>query len=516
MGSFGGLVIIFPSFLCLFLILGLIKILHKIWWTPTRIRKLMASQGIRGPPYRLIHGNTKEISDMRKEVMGRPQILSHDILSVVQPHTHSWIKIYGKNYLQWHGSKAQLVITEPELCKEILNNKNRAYPKTDTPNFVNKLLGDGLVTTTEAEKWGKLRKLATHAFHGETLKSMIPEMVASAEAMLERWKFFEGKEIEVYEEFRLFTSEVISRTAFGSSYIEGKNIFEMLMKLGSILFKNAFKVRVPGISKFFKTSDEIESDKLEKEVHATIIEIVKKRENKAGTKEKDNFGSDFLGLLLKACQSADDNQRISVDELIDECKTFYFAGQETTNTLLGWTVFLLALNTDWQEEARKEVIQLFGKQTPNHDGIAKMRTMNMIINECLRLYTPPVYLTRKVEKEVKLGKLIVPANLELVISTIALHHDPQIWGKDVHLFKPDRFSEGVLKATNNNVGAFIPFGLGPRTCVGLNFSTTEAKIALSMILQRYSFTLSPSYVHLPLHYVTVRPYHGVQVILHSL
>ena len=76
---------------------------------------------------------------------------------------------------------------------------------------------------------------------------MIPEMVASAETMLERWTFYEGKEIEVYEEFRLFTSEVISRTAFGSSYVEGQNIFEMLMKLGFLIAKNFLKVRVPGI-----------------------------------------------------------------------------------------------------------------------------------------------------------------------------------------------------------------------------------------------------------------------------
>nr|XP_028951170.1 cytochrome P450 CYP749A22-like isoform X2 [Malus domestica] len=174
-------------------------------------------------------------------------------------------------------------------------------------------------------------------------------MIASAETMLERWKDFEGQEIEVYEEFRLFTSEVISRTAFGSSYIEGKNIFDMLIKIGSLIFKNSLKVRVPGISKFFKTSDEIESDKLE-------IESVKKREKKARPEEKDSFGSDFLGLLLKARHNANDNHRISVDELIDECKTFYFAGQETTNTSLAWTVLLLALHTDWQEEARKEVI----------------------------------------------------------------------------------------------------------------------------------------------------------------
>ncbi|BBG94385.1 tRNAse Z4, partial [Prunus dulcis] len=113
MTTLGGLIIILSSFLCLLLVLAFINILHKLWWTPIRIQKLMALQGIKGPSYRFIHGNTKEISNMKKEVMGRPHILSHDIFSVVQPHVHSWTNIYGKNYLQWHGSRAQLVITEP-------------------------------------------------------------------------------------------------------------------------------------------------------------------------------------------------------------------------------------------------------------------------------------------------------------------------------------------------------------------------------------------------------------------
>ncbi|CAN6713649.1 unnamed protein product [Malus baccata var. baccata] len=517
MSSLGGIVAVLSSLLCVFLVFVLIKILHKLWWTPTRIQKMMKAQGIKGPPYRLIHGNTKEISDMKKEVMRRPKNLSHDIVSVVVPHIHSWSQIYGKNYLQWHGSLAQLVITEePELCKEIMSNKDKAYPKREPTTFVKKLLGNGLVTTTEGEKWGKLRKLATHAFHGECLKSLFPDMVASAETMLERWRNYEEKEIEVFEEFRLFTSEVISRTAFGSSYLEGQNIFEMLMKLAFLVSKNALKVRIPGISKFFKTSDEIEAEKLEKGVYASIMEIVKKREKTATSGDEDSFGSDFLGLLLKARHDANDEQRISVDDLVDECKTFYFAGQETTNTLLAWTVFLLALHTNWQEEARKEVIELFGKQTPNLDGITKLKTMSMILNESLRLYPPVAGFSRKVEREVRLGNVIVPANVGLVISNISFHHDRRIWGQDAQLFKPERFAEGVAKATNNNIGAFVPFGIGPRSCVGLNFAINEAKIAVSMILQRYSFTLSPGYVHLPIQYVTVRPQHGVQVMLHPL
>ncbi|XP_050245914.1 cytochrome P450 CYP749A22-like isoform X2 [Quercus robur] len=487
------LVICLTSSLCLYFLFTLIRGLHKLWWTPIHMKIQLSSQGIKGPSYRFFHGSTKEIFNMIKEAMSRPMNLSHDIFPTILPHVHSWVDKYGKNYLQWFGPKAQLVVTEPELIKEIMNNRDNAYPKPETAPYTKKLLGDGVATS-----------------------NMIPSMICSVEVMLERWKHHEGKEIEVSEEFRLLTSEVISRTAFGSSYLEGKNIFQMLMKLALISSRNAFKLRFPGISKIYKTNDDIESEELVKGIHNAILEIIKKREEKVMTGEGSSFGGDFLQLLVEAHHDANASLKISIEDLVDECKTFYIAGQESTSALLVWTIFLLAIHTDWQENARKEVLNLFGQQNPNPDGITKLKTMGMIINESLRLYPPVTGLSRKVEREVRLGKLTLPANLLLYIPTLAPHHDPKIWGEDVHLFKPERFSEGIAKATNNNIAAFFPFGIGPRNCLGMNFATTEAKIALSMILQRYAFTLSPAYVHSPFQRLTIRPQHGVQVMLHSL
>ncbi|KAF7132510.1 hypothetical protein RHSIM_Rhsim09G0122900 [Rhododendron simsii] len=162
----------------------------------------MNSQGIRGPSYRLIHGNTKEILNMRTATMNKPMGLSHNIFPRLQPHLHSWLNIYGRNVLMWYGSQALLVITESEYAQEVLNDKERSYPKTDTNGFLKKLLGDGLVTS-KGEKWAKQRKLANHAFYAESLKNMVPAMIESVEMMLERWKHHEGKEIEpVLEEYR--------------------------------------------------------------------------------------------------------------------------------------------------------------------------------------------------------------------------------------------------------------------------------------------------------------------------
>lgn len=140
----------------------------------------------------------------------------------------------------------------------------------------------------------------------------------------------------------------------------------------------------------------------------------------------------------------------------------------------------------------------------------------MILNETLRLYPPLIAIPRKTKRGVRLGNINIPKNVSVIVPVLALHHDIRIWGEDVHLFKPDRFSDGIAKATRNNSAAFFPFGMGPRTCVGFNLALNEVKITLAMILQRYSFTLSPTYVHSPVQIIIIRPKYGVQVILHPV
>ncbi|CAI0390488.1 unnamed protein product [Linum tenue] len=409
MGALMTLIMFFclPCSILLLLVLNLLSFLNQVWLRPIMIQSSMASQGIKGPPYKFLHGNTRAINHMRSEAVGTPmELLSHDMLPRLMPHVYSWTKIYGMNFLNWYGTKPQLVVTDPELVKE-------------------------------GEKWVKMRKLANQAFHGDSLKAMIPAMVASVEAMLHRWR--DAKEIDAYREFKVLTSEVISRTAFGSSYVEGKNVFDMLMKLGLIVNRNNFKVSsIPWLKKLWRTSDDIESDKLQQAIREAIINLIRKREGR----DSDYYGSDFLGSLLNAFHDSDLSRKVTIDDVIDECKSFYVGGHETITSSLTWT-------------------------------------MTMVVNESLRLYPPAFNLTRE--------------------------------GEDCHLFKPERFAvaDGVAKA-------FLPFGFGPRTCVGSSFAAAEIKIALSMILQRYKLSLSPSYVHAPFHMLTICPKHGLQILLHPL
>ncbi|KAJ0038898.1 hypothetical protein Pint_23453 [Pistacia integerrima] len=165
-----AMIIYLSSCVCLLLLSVLIKFIHKFWWTPICIQSKMMPQGIKGPSYKFIYGNTKEIIHMRNEIMATPMELSNHILPRIEPHVHSWTKLYGKNFLFWYGPKPQLVVTEPDLIKQILNDKEDGiYRKRDLTYFAKKLLGDGLASA-RGEKWFRQRKIANHAFHAENLK----------------------------------------------------------------------------------------------------------------------------------------------------------------------------------------------------------------------------------------------------------------------------------------------------------------------------------------------------------
>ncbi|KAK1416220.1 hypothetical protein QVD17_32009 [Tagetes erecta] len=452
---------------------------------------------------------------MITEATSFPMDISHYTFPKVQPHIDSWLRIYGKNILYWQGPQAELIVTEPKLLKEIMSVREISMGKPDVPLISNKIFGGGLAFS-QGDKWAKQRKLATHTFNGEQLKNTLPATIEGVEMMLKRWKDAGTKEKEVYEEFLIVTSEVISRIMFGSSYEEGKKIFQKQEALIPLAAKKLYKTRIPGLGMIFKDKYDLETEKLVDGIRDHIMPMIRERETKTTSGDEDNSKTDYLGLLLKARDDIDASYKFSIQDIIDECRSFYIVGHGTVSILLTWVTLMLAIHTEWQEKAREEVQQVFGNQNPSSEGIARLKKMDMIINETLRLYPPGISTTRKVHKETRLGNLVLPPNLNIQIPALALHQEREIWGEDAHLFKPERFSKGIANIVKNNPGAFLPFGYGPRICVGANFAIIEAKIALAMILQRYRFSLSPNYVHAPVQRITLRPNFGVQIMFQAL
>ncbi|KAK7317499.1 hypothetical protein RJT34_01793 [Clitoria ternatea] len=258
---------------------------------------------------------------------------------------------------------------------------------------------------------------------------------------------------------------------------------------------------------------------IEYEIRNVLSGIIQTQEVAIKTCEATN--DNLLGLLLESNQKEiedhghNKNVGMSTNDVINECKLFYFAGQETTSVLLNWILVLLSKFPNWQTLAREEVNEIFGTKELHYDGLNRLKVVTMILYEVLRLYPPVNNITRVVRKETKVGNLTLPAGAFATIPILLVHHDFELWGKDAKEFKPQRFSEGVLKATRGQV-SFLPFALGPRICIGQNFALLEAKIALCLILRNFFFELSPSYVHAPSAVITTQPQYGTPIILHEL
>lgn len=208
---------------------------------------------------------------------------------------------------------------------------------------------------------------------------------------------------------------------------------------------------------------------------------------------------------------------ISVTDIVEECKTFFFAGKQTTTNLLTWTTVLLGMHPEWQTRARREVLLTCGsRDIPSRDQLSKLKTLGMILNETMRLYPPAVATIRRAKTDVQLGGYLnIPAGTELLIPIMAVHHDSRLWGSDAAQFNPGRFADGVARAAKYPT-AFIPFGLGARMCIGQNLALLEARLTLALILQRFTFRPSPAYVHAPTVLMLLYPQYGAPILFRPL
>ncbi|KAG4960800.1 hypothetical protein GLYMA_13G277100v4 [Glycine max] len=495
------------------------RMLNWLWIRPKRLERLLREQGLQGNPYRILVGDLKEIVKLQMEARSKPMNLSHDIVPRVFAHLHQSVLKHGKNSFIWFGPKPRVTLTDPELIKDVLN-KISDFRKPEA-NPLAKLLATGLVNY-DGEKWNKHRRLINPAFSLEKLKIMLPIFFKSCNDLIIKWEgmlSYDGScEMDVWPFLQNLASDVIARTAFGSSFEEGKRIFQLQKELAELTMKVIMKVYIPGW-RFVPTATNRRMKEIDRYIKASLTDMIKKREKAPKTGEATR--DDLLGILLesnhKEIQEHRNNENVgmNLNDVIEECKLFYFAGQETTSVLLVWTMVLLSRYPDWQSRAREEVLQVFGKQAPNFDGLSHLKIVTMILYEVLRLYPPGIGLTRSVHRDMKLGNLTLPAGVQVSLPIIMVHHDRELWGDDAKEFNPERFSEGVSKATNGRV-SFFPFGWGPRICIGQNFSLLEAKMALSMILQHFSFELSPAYTHAPFTVITLQPQYGAHVILRKV
>ncbi|KAM7528991.1 hypothetical protein LguiB_032401 [Lonicera macranthoides] len=497
------------------------RMLDWAWFTPKKLERKLRDQGFKGNPYKFLVGDVKESAIMLHDAMSKPMEFNNDIVPRIWPHIHHTFNTYGENCFTWMGKIPRIYIMDPELIREIL-----AQPRKFVKNFVvynplAKFLLTG-IGSYEGDKWAMHRRIISPAFTLDKLKGMLPAFAMCYDELLSHWETvarnYGSHEVDVFPAFDTLTFDVISKVAFGSNYDEGGKIFRLLKELMDLTTMVMRDFYIPGW-RYLPTKTNKRMKEIDIELRSMLRKIVNNRLKamEAGEESKE----DLLGVLLdsnfKEIQRLGNKKksRMSIEDVIAECKLFYFAGQETTGILLTWTMVLLSKHPEWQDRARKEVLSVFGKTKPDFGRLNELKIVNMILFEVLRLYPPVIDVTKVVHEETKLGNLSIPPGVQIMLPSLMLHRNKKVWGDDALEFNPTRFAEGVASVTKNQV-TYIPFTLGPRVCLGQNFALLQAKLELSMILQRFTFDLSPSYNHAPIAILALQPQHGALVIYHKI
>ncbi|KAK7283166.1 hypothetical protein RIF29_12517 [Crotalaria pallida] len=486
----------------------MIKLVQNFWWRPRSIEKLLRQQGIRGTSFKPFTGDISEMKNSAQQGSSIPITLNHQIIPRVMPFYHKMVQQYGKVSLCWFGRTPRLIIGKAELMRLILTNKNGHLVKPPRSPLIS-LLTKGL-SSLDGQAWSTRRRVVTSAFLLDKLKAMVPAFSTSCYDMIERWQKLvktQGScEIDVASEFNVLTGDVIARTAFGSSYQEGKKIFELQKEQTILAIEALNSIYIPGF-RFIPTKKNKRRYYLDVQIKSILRDMIEKKEQ--AMKEGKLEGHDLLSLLCKELGTS-----LTIEDVIEECKLFYLAGYVTTANLLTWTMVVLSMHPDWQEKARVEVLEIFGKTAPDFESINRLKIVTMIFYEVLRLYPPLTFISRYTSCETRVGNISIPGGVEIILPLLLLHYDSSYWGKPEE-FNPMRFAEGASKASKDQI-AFYPFSWGPRICPGQNFAMLEAKMALAMVLQHFSFKLSPSYAHAPSSFITLRPKHGAPIIIRRI
>ncbi|WOH02938.1 hypothetical protein DCAR_0522328 [Daucus carota subsp. sativus] len=496
-------------FVIIFLTVACFKVLYSVIWVPWRIQQLFRKQGVNGPNYRPFYGNTAEMTHMTKEALSKSiSSLNHDILHRVSPDYYQWSAKYGKTFLCWFGMRPRLVLVDPDMIKDVMLKTTDTNDRDDYNPLSRLLFAQGLPGLM-GHKWAAHRKIEAPAFNVDRIKAWVPGIVATVTIMLNNWEQKIGEKIEfevdVHQEIHNLSAEVISEIAIGSDFEEGRRIFEILQQQEILAHQAMHNVYIPGF-RFLPTKMNKLRWRLEKESR-DIMRMVVERHGK--TSENS---TNVLSRLMPGSNMNKHGPGLEIEEIIDECKTIFYGGKEAVANALAWALLLLAQHQEWQNKAREEVLRVCkGNEHLAAENLQELKIVGLIIKETLRLYPVDNSISRRTLKNVKVGSLNIPAGTEVYVPQSAVHHDTKIWGADANEFNPARFENPP-----KHLGAYFPFGLGARICIGRNLAMVEAKIILAMIIKKFSFEVSPSYVHAPMMVFTLRPQYGAHILVRRI
>lgn len=446
-----------------------------------------------------------------------PTALSKLLKMLVQRRQHP-IKLYERIFEQYGdivyfklGPYRFVMLNDADAAEEVLLTDAKNYTKSTGYERFKLIVGNGLLVS-EGETWKKQRRLLTGVFSSKNIEKFYPIMVQETVKMMERWRI--NQEVDLAEEMNLVTLQIISFSLFGKDQLSNSKVVrsslqEMLSYLQTTRHLWIQLLLAPFPVKDKRTQALAIEKNLPLMSTKNFMGAIQNIDNLVNgmieERIQKNQKENLLDNLISATDSADQSQ-MNKKQLRDEVVNLLIAGHETTANALTWTWQQLLKYPEVMKKAIEEVNSVMAGETPSYDELTKLVYLKGTFEESMRLFPPFWRISRKNIIPTKIKNFDIPQGTNVIASIYTLHRNEAYW-QDAMSFRPERF----INSENINKKAYLPFGAGPRSCIGAQFATLEALTILAICLKNTKMTLLSSKDPAYFMSLTLQPKEGLRV-----
>ncbi len=392
------------------------------------------------------------------------------------------------------------LLSSPEAIQEVLVTKRASFEKSKLDqDILGKFLGNGILLS-ESDFHKQQRKMVQPAFHVKRIQAYADTMVHFADKMLDKW---EGQtDLDIVEEMMDVSMRIVSKTLFDAEVDDAESVghaMEELQGIANAEYRTAF-----AMPEWVPIDRNRRMKRARNQLDATVMRFISQRKAE-GTPDK----GDLLSMLLLS--EDEDGYRMPDEQVRHEAVTLFAAGHETTSNALTWTWFLLAQHPDIEAKFHTELDTVLDGRLPTLEDMKQLPYTHQVLKEAMRLYPPAWILNgRTALEDVEIAGYTIPKDSRIFVSPYVIHRLPQFF-ENPDDFNPDRFAPEIEKSIEKYT--YLPFGGGPRVCIGNHFAMMEAVLILATVGQRYRLQLVPNQTVEMEALVTLCPLNGIQMEL---
>jgi cytochrome P450 len=412
-----------------------------------------------------------------------------------------YTQLHGNTFRFYFGGiKEAIVTTDPAVIQHVLKTNSENYHKSEIQKKrMGHFLGKGLLTT-EGEAWRTQRRLIQTGFERkqlEVLSSIMQDSLADSLRDFDRQARIGP--VDIYPLMMKITFAMVGRSLFGARLKE-EDIDLISVAISTV---QEFMVRQtiqPYLNPWFAVSGELRKHwDLRSRAFGVLDEYLQRR-------RKETPGHDLLQILMDARYS--DGHGMPDDLILSESMQLLVAGHETSSNALSWLLYLLSTRPDCVERIRREFDSVLGERSMSYSDVPKFEFTTQAIMEALRLYPPFWMVDRMALADDRVGDIAIPQGSTVVVFIYGAHHSPQYW-ENPESFDEERFAK--VNDKQHTPFTHLPFGAGPRGCIGGNYAMLQILMILSVLLRKYDFRLVPGQTIEARPMVILRPEHGIRM-----